>query len=556
MLKQLYVTTDFYDNLLHAGRHFKKRDIDGLMAYCASLGATRHEWIFDTIWTLYDDDGPVGYDLLAEACESAHRHGMTFHVVFKPFEGALDHPAHTFPQTFPRPEKTPFLEEFGGIVDPVRPFLAAHPEMRMARRPDDAMDPGGRIVAIRLVKNDNAPCTFNPANLSIWTSPRNGGFKRYAGPVTINEDMEQRLLLPYRVQECRVVTLGALDLPEGTRFIMVRGEKCGGNGDFVNTVDQLVELVNEREQTIPSTPSRWRVNIELLYERACLLRRLELTRYGRIPEVQSWFSDRERFLSEANGMFFFGFDGARGEVALNREGEVAIARGKQRHIGGVLCPAYPEVRQHWLDEIRFCLDRGVDGIGIRPGTHSWASEPWAFGFNEPVIEHSAHPGNVAEARRANGEAYGQFIREASAMVRGRGKEFGYHVEVPFLLHIDRDPEKTHFIRNIDWQWERWVREFADYVELRGLTQLREENAREVIDRVGLVAREAGIPLVAPGTLPRCECELKWFVDHPDIAAFTLYESANFTHINENDKFEGSQEVAGLVRRHWKDKDWR
>ena len=49
--------------------------------------------------------------------------------------------------------------ELGEVVEAVRPFVAAHPEMRIARWAQDA-DPGGRVAAIRLVKDDDGPAKF------------------------------------------------------------------------------------------------------------------------------------------------------------------------------------------------------------------------------------------------------------------------------------------------------------------------------------------------------------------------------------------------------------
>lgn len=553
--KALSITTDVYDNVLQAGRHLSRRNLDDLMAYCAAMGATRHEWIVDTIWTLYDDDGPAGFDLLAEACAAAHRHGMRFEAVFKPFEGALDHPAHTFPSTFPRPAGLPWLVEQPGIVGPVRPFVAAHPEMRMARRPEDAQDPGGRIASIRLIQADDAPAPFGIEALSLWTSSRNGGFRRYDGPRVLHESVEPRLQRPHRVLSCRVLTLERLELPADTRFVLIRCDKTNPSGAFRNRTRDMFELRNERGETLPSTPSRLRANTELLYERECALNRLQLTRYTRDPEVTARLQDRRQFLQEADGMFYFGFEGASGEVSLPDDGEVVIARGKPQHVGGVLCPVYPEVREHWLDEIRFCLERGVDGIGLRPGTHSWAAEPWAYGFNEPVLAHSRHPGDVAEARRVNGEAYSAFMHAASDLVRTGGKTFCVHVAANFLCHVDRNPEHTHVIRNLDWQWERWVRECADCVQLRGTSLLRQENAREVVARVGLVAHEAGVPMIMPGVPARHDCELECFLEHPAITGYMLYESANFTRINDAGEFEGDPDIAARIRRFWTAKGW-
>jgi hypothetical protein len=56
--RELWTTTDIYDDLIFAGRIFTREDLDALMAYCASLGASRHEWNLDTMWNLYEA-GPL-----------------------------------------------------------------------------------------------------------------------------------------------------------------------------------------------------------------------------------------------------------------------------------------------------------------------------------------------------------------------------------------------------------------------------------------------------------------------------------------------------------------
>ena len=556
--KQLCVSSDFMDDLFRAGRHFEKRDLDDLMAYSASLGAGRHEWVLDTTWTLYDDDGPVGFDLLAAACDAAHRHGMRFDVVFKPFEGAL---ANVLPHTLPRPDGTPILDEPIGLVHAVRPFVAAHPEMRMARRPDDDADPGGRVAAIRLVKNDDGPARFGIEGLSIWTSRRNGGFDRYEGPVAFSEGLEWRSVFPYRDCQCRVLTLGGLDLPEDARFFLIRCERRDEAGDFTNAIEQLVELVDERGEVIPSMPSPRRVDGERMLERASRIARFELTRYARRPEVRDLLQDRERFLADCRDMYRF--DSWWEDVALDRVGEVAVARGRPRHIIGALNPIYPEVRQDWLDHVRFCIDRGVDGVNVRLASHNRPYEPWAYGFNEPVLERMAHRGNVAEARRINGEAYTRFLREAADLLHAHGREMGVHVHGLVFRHDDRHADNSPLPCNIDWQWETWIREIADYVEFRGANMLRPENVREVTDRIGLAAREAGIPFIYQcarstsivhfdGPHPGLAREMAWLRRHPDVTFYNLYETANFTRFNPDGRFEGSPDIAELVRRLWLD----
>ena len=558
MSKTLCATTDFLDNVIWAERHFTKQDLDGMMAYCASLGAARHEWVMDTVWTLYDEDSPVGFDLLQAACDAAHRYGMRFDVVFKPFEGALVNQKALLPHTFPKPEGVRLLEEPFGRAHVVRPFLADNPHMRMARRPSDT-DPGGRISAIRLIKRNDEPTRVGCDDLSLWTSSTNGGFAKYDGPIEFREHAEWRRGFPYKDTASRILTLHGLDLPDETRCLVVTCAKQDQHGDFTNAIERIVELVNERGQVIPSTPGDRRIDGERLYERSTLLARLELTPYARHSEVRALFEDRERFLEHCRDRYMLG-DGFH-DVTLDRAGEIAIMRGKTPHVTAALNPAYPEVRQHWLDAIRFCINRGVDGVNIRPTTHNQPYEPWAFGFNGPVLERMQQKDSVAEVRRIVGDAYTRFLSEARDLLHASNRELGVHVHGLMMRHDDRNAYNTALLRNIDYQWEHWVRELADFVEFRDANRLRPENLAEVVDRIGLVAREAGIPLIYQssrgpsvvhfdGPHPTLAQEMQYAHQHPDVTEYNLYETANYSQIDADDRFVGSPDMAALVKQHW------
>lgn len=564
MPKILCTSTDYMDDLLYAGRHYEKQELDAMMAYCASLGSTRHEWILDTVWALYDEDSPAGYDILDAACEAAHRHGMRFDVVFKPFEGALWPDKMVLPETLPRPADAPVLEEMCGIVDSVRPFLVEHPEMRLARRPNDAVDPGGRIKAIRLIKGDDKPASFGADDLSIWTSPVNGNdsYKRYDGPVTFSETVEQGwTYLPPRDQAFRVLTLSDLELPEDARYVLVRYAKQNPKGDFTNHIDRIVELVNERGQLIPCTPSQGLVDAEGLFERVNHSAKIGLSRYTRHPEVREMLQDREQFLAHCRGMRRFGAM-ANTHATFDQAGEVGVARGKPRHTVGILNPVHPEVRQHWLEQTQFCIDRGVDGVNFRLANHNRPMDPWNLGFNEPTLAQMTHPDNAAEAMRINGEAYTQFLREARDLLHQHKCQIGVHVH-----SLVFQPDNRHggpwgsLPMNFDWQWETWVREIADYVEYRGANMVLPPNNQWIVERIGLAAREAGVPFFYQctrgdgairfdGPYARLKAEMDWLREHPDVAGYNLYETANFMRMDQGDELKGSTDLAELVRQCW------
>lgn len=560
MKKQLCVTTGYHGEAMHAGRHYRKEEIDALMRYAASLGATRCKWIVGLWgWALWDENGPAGFDLLKTACDAAHRHGMRFDAVFKPFEGALWSRHTILPDISPCPDGAPVLRTPFGLIHMVRPFLLEHPEMRLARGPDDTADPGGRISTIRLIGDAPPSVNFEAGDLSIWTSPRNGNFTRYDGPVVLRESLEWRPGFPYEDRESRVVSLEALELPENANFFLVTCAANSDAGDVINTIGGIAEMAAADGRVVPSSASRRRVDADALFEHTQALARLGMSRYLALPELADLLRDRERFLALCEGMFDFRTQSK--EVSFGPGRELAIMRGKHRCVYGASHPVYPEVREDWLNHIRRCIDRGVDGVNIRIASHNFGGcrDPWAYGFNQPALARMAHPENTAEAAKINGEAFTTFLREARELLHAYGKEIGVQVYAQMFGHDERDPGRCPLPRNFDWNWEAWIRDIADYVELRGGFSMREANAREAADRVGLAAREAGIPFIYQGNRlathfdgphPSLAREMDWTREHPDITMYDLYETANFTRIDAHGEFEGSPEIADIARNHW------
>ncbi len=573
MHKTLCTTTDFLDDLIALGDRanwFTPDNIDQMMAYCASLGSRRHQWILDTMWSFYDADSPAGYDLLANACEAAHRHGMRFDVIFKPFEGGLGGGGRGLPRGFPKPEGIPLLEDRWGIVHVLRPFVAEHSEMRLARAPHDAVDPGGDIVAIRIIARRLDPTEIYAADFSIWTTRLECGesFVKYKGPVVFKETTEYRTLLPYEEGGCRVLEFGGLELPDETDCVKICRHAGTQTVDVSNESEHIVELVNANGQTIPAELAPAPTDPEKLLERTRHMACLGGTRYLRYPEAQEILNDTKRFLKLCETMNAFRTTAANlgaGRMRLGPDSALVVARGKPGHVTGALSPVYPEVRRHWLEHVRFCIDRGVDGVNIRTGNHNKPSDPWAYGYNEPALAAMAHRDNVAELERVNGTAYTQFLRDAADLLHGAGKELGVHVNANMFQSEDRRPGMwwpgKPLPMNIEWQWETWVRDIADYVEFRGAFVLRPENLTRIVDRIGLAAREACIPFIYQScrsknivTFEGPHEHLAWEIErvcrHPDVTAYNLYETAYFTRVNEDGRFEGSPRMAAMIRNHW------
>lgn len=160
------------------------------------------------------------------------------------------------------------------------------------------------------------------------------------------------------------------------------------------------------------------------------------------------------------------------------QGFIALCRGKNEYLPAALCEAYPEVREFWLSLVQDCLDAGVDGIDFRVHAHSThTDEPFAFGFNEPIIEEyrkrhgvdisqdDYDPKLLADLR---GEYYTQFLRSASSLVRGAGKKMQVHMATSQMI-----PNRSFAIYdwifpcNMTYDWERWLAEdIPDEVTIR------------------------------------------------------------------------------------------
>ncbi len=119
MKKELCITSDFVDDLLFANTLLTESHLDAIMQYSASLGATRFEWVLYANSNVYEAHSPLGYDLLKAACAAAHRHGMRFDAVYKPFETGLAAPVMSVPHSFPHSETDRVIRNENGMLHSV-----------------------------------------------------------------------------------------------------------------------------------------------------------------------------------------------------------------------------------------------------------------------------------------------------------------------------------------------------------------------------------------------------------------------------------------------------
>jgi hypothetical protein len=574
--KKLIATTDYVDNIINNDRGTRygipvvrssdyyenhrcfmdRKQLDGLHKFLASVGVTRHQWMVNTTWTLYEDY-PHGFDLLEEATKSAHKYGLEFYAVIKPFEGGG---GSILPHSMPCPDGIAY-KDLRGIIPIARPFVAAHPDMNLKRRTGtyEWTEP---LSAIRLVKNDDEPTRIKARHLSIWTSPSNNGFVPYTGPVSFRETIEPRNKFPYWKQ-CRILHLEDLKIPGDHRYILIRCAFADGKGDFSNEKGNILELAGANGKVLPNTLSTGPVNLdeheESFYQSGVMR---QLIRYLQKPEVLAEINDRQKMKEHYHNFYSFGDYNLTTLMTLDKDGYVAAACGKPEYMYGNLHPVYPEVKEHFLDLTGFCLDRGVDGINFRVANHILSPESWEYGFNEPAIMASGGKTDYPTISKINGDAYTLFLREARELIEKRRKKMVIHLNSDMLFLDDRPGKLTALPYNFEWQWETWVKEIADELEFRGIFKLRPWHLQQALDIFSHATRKAGKPfylqgdfhgMTFDGPFARTEAEINLVKNHDGLDGYVFYETANVTEINEKGELEGSREIADILKKQFSGK---
>ena|GEM_PF-467485 len=567
--KRLFATTDFSDNIvinLRGNRYgtpversddyyqnnrcfMDKKQLDELHKFLASVGVTRHQWIVDTMWTLYESY-PHGFDLLMEAAKSAHKFGIEFYAEIKPWEGGAF--GLVLPGTMPSPKKSGAYQDLRGIFPNMRRFEALNPTLGLKRK-SGTYESSEPVLAIRLIKSDNKTTRIKAEHLSIYTSATNNRFVSYHGPVSFRETIERRFRFPYWKQ-CRVLHLENLKIPEGHNYFLVRCSLADEKGDFSNEKGNILELVGSRGNILPHTLSSGTVRLEdhdHFYQSKLLRKVLP---YLQTPEVQTEISNPQKMKEHYRDFYSFGEYNLVDITTLDKEGYVAAACGKPEYIAGQLHPIYPEVREYWLNMIRFCLDRGVDGINIRTSNHTLSPESWEYGFNDLVLKASKGKIDYPTIHKINGDAFTLFLREARNLVRSRKKSLTIHLETELIIPDDRG-KLSSLPYNFEWQWETWVKEIADELEIRGTYGFRPWNFAKALNVFGSAAKAENKPLFLQGDFHGMsfdgpfdctEEEIKIVNNRDDLDGYVFYETANITRLNDKGEVEGSPEIADVL----------
>lgn len=487
---KLSVTVDFPDDITKGP--FDQARLDDVMSQISSIGARRVNWmyygsvtpddptrgnIWESHWATYAPQtlAQLGEPLQA-AVKAAKKQGLEIFGVVKPYNGGL---SGTYPLGSPEAGTKSKITRIGGTLQQLIPFLEAHPEMRLQRRPEEGPVATGPITEIKLTKADSGATRLAPEHLRIWVSDDNFKYRPLGlvpkGTVALEHAQHEIRdyhgnVLTRRGELVRVIRLTGLSLT--AKFIVLSTTFAEGAGDFRNTPTGMVELFNANGASLPCVLATHAA----LWIRPRDFRTYGLEfdmGYGHLPVTldQPWkgassdpwkpFSGEDEFAEET----LFG----KGPTG----GFIGIALGKNAYAAAAPSEAYADVRALWLAWVKQMLDAGVDGVNLRISAHGTLSdEPDMYGWNPPVIaayrqRYGEGPIDPVKIATIRGDFYSEFVREASQTVRSRGKKLHVHLHAEAFRHALVFGQQNGIPGGIDFQWKRWLREgWVDEVYLR------------------------------------------------------------------------------------------
>ncbi|MBL9214611.1 MAG: family 10 glycosylhydrolase, partial [Opitutaceae bacterium] len=266
------------------------------------------------------------------------------------------------------------------------------------------------------------------------------------------------------VGDKRFVGVAQLDTPD-KMTIAAKAWKAKGVGKVLFRVDDF-RLLNFHDLYVPpgNPYNEWKDAVTKAWESNLLTSVVKEIKAAGM-EVQMWISVVDEGCAPSvfyNDVVPFPWQSrfVKAHPEMQSADRSLTESGRKYH-EGVLEFAYPEVRAHVLEQIRFFSDRyAFDGVFLSYRSHS-PPPPHAdqFGFNAPVVEEyqRRYGKNILRQnfdlekwRSLRGEYFTQFLREVRAYLNTKGQKLSLGV-----------PQGEHAgppIGNIALHWRTWVQE--------------------------------------------------------------------------------------------------
>ena len=346
-------------------------------------------------------------------------------------------------------------------------FLQENPHLRIKRRSWD-IDPDAQekiICTIKLKKQNNVHSRIKKDDITIYISPDNSNYHPYKGDFKISYSTEiaknDSVISHFRKDYpsdtitkagdiIEVMTISGLEIKE--KFIAV-GVKCDKPADktvsFRNVSMNMISIYDCDGNEICSSPG---------------------SAVRAKPTGDPWLTSGFHFDDGFGNIFEILLDPAE------KEGFIAICKGKNEYAHGTLCACEPEVREYWYKWLEKAMDDGYDLVGQRVECHSMhVDEPLAFGYNDCIkAEYEKRHGQCSEEEmeldkiaQIRGDAYTLYFTECARRIRARGKKVILNLNLEMLYDPVPAVREMAYPLNVQWQWEKWIEKMQpDEINIR------------------------------------------------------------------------------------------
>lgn len=346
----------------------------------------------------------LGGDPLKTYIRHGHQMGLEMIAIYKIYEGGG---GVTVPEGKEADNCTVYEDVPGGRRVYFDSFIQEHPEMRLIRRDDahlvDDSLPVDKIEVVFLL-DDVSETARNGSQLlhkgstvqqigtpkpELWVSTDNGTYVKYEDAYQCNWKQETRDIydannyLFAENQNVYVLTVEGMDISDDIKYFALLFSDADKTNLLTNPFS-LITLYSGDSKLVTSATAYTRCAYDENdtpenHEWGDEISPYFAWQYS-YEEVKNWFSNW-------GFEFEYGGDGATGTGWMNSN-IYGITRGKPQYLPGVLCEGYAEVREHWLNYVKYlCEDLGFDGVDIRMLEHSgFVTDVVNYGYNEPILE--------------------------------------------------------------------------------------------------------------------------------------------------------------------------
>ena len=401
---------------------------------------------------------------LAFLCEEAHRVGMKVYAVHKINDMASFGPGRFYPLGT-APDVMPGIPQIGGSGQMAFRWLRQHPDRRVEIHPSQMEAAGIRkpVGTIRLWHETDR--LGRVPGIELFVSETNARYVPYKGGRELDVSVRRRKPPVYTPaperrfgQEGDFACIEISGLEISQPFFCVRFADTLG---LTNTLAALVEVEDVDGEPVVLT---WGFCPRSDYSKS--LGSFEETGIGFDANWHVPFEDHP-------GGAEWEYSAGRYRLNVDKVPFVGIARGRNRFLSSAVELGYPDVRRWLLDIVQYELDAGCDGVDIRVECHTQNMDFENYGFGQPIVEAFRDRYGVditresfdrSDWRELRGEYFDLFLKDASDLIRSRGKERWIHLTG--YPGMDRQPRQQSLYQKY-WNWRKWLAEgWVDVVNFK------------------------------------------------------------------------------------------